>query len=110
MRRRDIPGILLASAAQPVVAGELARTRTSDGLGPHYPITFAEQSAGAMPVNYNVAPPYPERYGAAGDGISNDQAALEHCLAANNCVCLSGGRTYLINGLTLNKPNATIRG
>jgi len=73
-------------------------------------MSLAEKNAGIYPVNYHVPPPYPERYGAVGDGLNNDQTALSDCLAANNCICLSSGKRYLINGLTISRANSTIRG
>jgi hypothetical protein len=100
----------LATAAESSRAAESARTRSIDNLRWQYAITPAEESAGITPVNFGVPPPYPERYGAVGDGLINDQTALAHCLAANNCVSLSAGKTYLINGLRVNKVCAAIQG
>jgi hypothetical protein len=100
----------LATAAGTGYAGTSPPDQAANGLGSLFPITAAEKAVGITQVNHDVPPPYPERYGASGDGATNDQLALVQCLKANNCVILSPGRTYLINGLTLDKPHATIQG
>jgi hypothetical protein len=110
IRRRDLTALLLASAAEGSFAGDGAGAPAGRRGGPRHPITFAEESAGATPLNYDVPPPYPERYGAVGDGMVNDQEALSRCLAANDRIFLTCGKTYLINGLTISRANVLIQG
>lgn len=38
-----------------------------------------------------------ENYGAIGDGVTNDQSAIQTAINSGNLVCLSSNKTYLIN-------------
>jgi hypothetical protein len=93
MRRRDVPGFLMA-------AGAGANLSPGDAAGqqgiswPIYPPTRTE-------VNFDVKPKnmaYPEgdarRYGAIGDGIADDTSAIQEAID----FCVKSGTGLLING------------
>jgi len=66
-----------------------------------WPVTDAETSAGITPTNYYYAPGNVLRYGAAGDGATDDTAAF---ISAHSALPAAGGKitvpagSYLITG------------
>lgn len=91
MRRRDISKVLLASSVGSVLLQERAEAQTCNP--PCYARTAAEIAAGVTPVNYAYVPGDVRRYGAMGDGSTNDSSAIQNALNAN-----SGAAIYLIPG------------
>ncbi|MGA7539947.1 MAG: hypothetical protein WBW93_14400, partial [Steroidobacteraceae bacterium] len=75
------------TAAAALSAAQAAITLTSLGANQAYiggqlwPRTPAEIAAGVMPVNYQYAPGNVMRYGAVGDGVTDDTTAIADMLA-----------------------------
>ena len=45
-----------------------------------------------------------ENYGAIGDGVTNDQSAIQTAINTGNMVCLTANKTYLIqSSITINE-------
>lgn len=61
-----------------------------------YARTAAEIAAGVTPTNYAIEPPYPARYGAVGNGVADDTAALAAALAVSRHVVVPPG-TYNVS-------------
>jgi hypothetical protein len=89
---------------------------------PDHDLTEAETSAGVTPTNYEYPPFNVKRYGATGDGVTNDAPAIQ---AAIDVAKERGGEvllpepavTYLVTSAldctytgSANKPGFTIRG
>ena len=73
MRRRDLPGGILASAAGALLGARQAQAQgTQSGAR-----TNAEFQAGVTPVDTRYAPGDVRRYGAKGDGVTNDAPAFQ---------------------------------
>lgn len=106
MKRRDLSLGLLASASGAALLATRANAQTC--TPPCYPRTQAEIDAGITPTNTSVEPYDARRYGATGDGSTDDGAALQRWLTA------SAGRTaYLPAGIykistQLNAPTRTL--
>ena len=108
MRRRDIPGALLASAAGTALGAEADRPQAG-GSAPVYSPTDAEANAKVTPLHTEFPPGNVRRYG-AGDGRTPDEVAFQSACAANNLVVVPHG-TYVFNSqVTLDKSNITIIG
>jgi hypothetical protein len=108
MRRRDIAGALVASAAATALGSEAVRRQPS-GSAPVFPPTEAEASAKVTPLHTEFPPGNVRRYG-AGDGRTPDEVAFQNACAANNLVIVPHG-TYVFNSqVTLEKSNLTILG
>ena len=60
----------------------------------------AEKTAGITVVNGNFDPGNVRRYGATGDGVTDDTQAFTNALAANDCAYVPDG-TYLINNVVV---------
>lgn len=56
-----------------------------------YDITAAETAAGVMPVNYFYEPGDVRRYGAVGDGVTDDTAAIQRALSVQQDVFVLAG-------------------
>jgi hypothetical protein len=84
MRRRDVPKGILVSAAGAVLGARqvTAEAQQSDAR------TRAEIQAGVLPTDARYAPGDVRRYGARGDGVTNDapafQAAIDVARLANH--------------------------
>jgi hypothetical protein len=77
MDRRDISKALFAAAGSAVVA---QRAEAQSCTAPCYAQTPAEIAATVTPVNYAYAPGNVLRYGAKGDGTTDDTAAFQAAL------------------------------
>lgn len=64
-----------------------------------YPRTTAEISAGVTPTNYQYEPGDVRRYGAVGDGVTDDTTAIQNALSIDAPMLFYDG-TYLCNNLT----------
>jgi len=62
-----------------------------------YPQTAAELAAGVTPSNYAYPPGDVRRYGAVGDGTTNDTTALANALLVGGRLMLTPGATYLVS-------------
>ena len=108
MRRRDIPGALLASAAGTALRSEAVRAQPS-GSAPVYPPTEAEANAKVTPLHPEFPPGNVRRYG-AGDGRTPDEVAFQSACTANNLVIVPHGTYVFHSQVTLDKSNITIIG
>lgn len=72
-----------------------------------WPRTAEEIAAGVTPANYAYPPGVPERYGAVGDGVTDDTAALTNCIAANDTVIFTEDKIYGVTTVAfpLNGPH-----
>jgi hypothetical protein len=103
MRRRDIPGALIASA----IGVSTAPAQADTGSG--YPQTDAERDAGVTPLSPQYPPGQPERYVAPGftyasaDGRSGTDftAAINRALSILGQPVVLGAHNYLITNLTI---------
>jgi hypothetical protein len=70
-----------------------------------YPQTDAESSAGVTPVNYAYEPGDIRRYGAVGDGVTDDSGAINDAIAAakvfGGCVLIPPPPTFYLCTQTL---------
>jgi hypothetical protein len=103
MRRRDLPGALIASALGAGAAPAVAEA------GREYSQTEAERTAGVSPVNPDYLPGQPERYLAAGftyatgDGRSGTDFtdAINTALSVLGHPVVLGAHNYLITNLVI---------
>ena len=72
--------------------------------------TAAEIASGVTPTLYQFGAGVPERYGAVGDGVTDDTAALTNCIAANYLTVLTPGKTYLTTGVVITASSRMIVG
>lgn len=72
--------------------------------------TTAENNAGVTVTNHLYQPGYPERYGAVGDGATDDSVAITACFAANDTIWLSANKTYLCGGVTITSAGVRVIG
>jgi hypothetical protein len=90
------------TTANPIVIGT-----TSIGFSIHDPnITYvrtdAEIAAGVTPANFSIEPYHVARYGAVGDGVTDDTAAIQRAISSaraaggRKSIQLGDGKTYLI--------------
>jgi len=108
------------SDSEPVTLGQAGSiagvtsplTRESVGAV-FYPQTAAETTAGVTPTNYYVEPLNAARYGAAGDGVTDDSSALANLVAVAKeetmprIVIPSGTYAITTNTLTFDLPNGS---
>ena len=85
--------------------GEGAITAAAVGAA-LYPQTATELAAAITPTDYSYPPGNVKRYGALGDSVSDDTAALQSAFAANAGVLLFPAGTYLVND-SLTVPSAS---
>lgn len=82
LSRREISTALLAATAGSTVVTQRAEAQTC--TAPCFAQTAVEIDAGVTPVNYAYVPGDVRRYGAVGDGVTNDTDAL--ALTINLCL------------------------
>ena len=70
-----------------------------------YPQTPAEVAAGVTPVNYAYPPGDVRRYGAVGDGETDDSAAINAALKANQSVYAPAGTYAVKSSILVNRFN-----
>ena len=106
MQRRDLSKALLTSATGVAFLPKTSEAQTCTPVC--YPITAAETSIGVTPTNYAYpASPWvdPRRYGAKGDGVTSDTAAMQTALnvakAGNGRVVLPENFNALCGALSL---------
>jgi hypothetical protein len=75
---------------------QIYQVDTVPSAEPVYARTAAEISAGVTPTDYGYAPGNVRRYGAAGNGTTDDTAAIQ--TAMDLCLTLTGGELYLPDG------------
>jgi hypothetical protein len=93
MLRRDVPKALLASAAGAAVVAQQAQAQSC--TPPCYPATATETAAQVTPSNLTYPPGDLRRYGAVGDGVADDTAAVSKLLK----VAVSSGFGLLPPGI-----------
>jgi hypothetical protein len=97
MIRRDITRGLLGAAAAGALASEPATGQTANAQ--HYPRTAAEIAAAVAPVDLTRPAGTPERYGAAGDGNTDDTKALQDCIRCNSSMRFTPGALYAVQSI-----------
>lgn len=96
-QRRELTRTLFAAAVGAAALSEKATAQTCTALC--YPLTTQESSAGVTPTNYAYPPGYPRRYGALGNGTTNDTAALTTCISCNSTVTFTEGDIYGVTSI-----------
>lgn len=94
MRRRDLPTALLATAAGSTV---LSTAQAQTCTAPCYPQTPQELAAGITPTNLAYSPGDVKRYGAVGDGITNDTAAFTQARTVTSGRYFISPGSYLVD-------------
>jgi hypothetical protein len=89
MDRRNISKFLVGSVAGAALLSEHARAQSC--VAPCYSQTPAEATAGVTPTDTSFPPGDVRRYGAVGDGVTNDKPAIDNAFAA----CPDGGTVTL---------------
>jgi hypothetical protein len=105
MQRRDLSKILLGSA---VAGGALVSRAQAACTAPCFPLAATESAASI--VDYQYPPGDVRRYGATGNGITNDQPAIQAAIDAapgggEVYIPSSGSTSYRLNsGLKITRP------
>src|ERR1700728_2449346 len=93
-----LPNVLSSDSAPAAIdeagsgaAGDLSRSAIGRAL---YPRTAGEAAANVTPANFAYPPGNPRRYGAAGDGVTDDTAALTACISCNDSYVGNEGDIY----------------
>lgn len=73
-----------------------------------YTRTTAENSANVTPTAYRFPPGDVRRYGAVGNGVADDSAAINSALAVGGKVYLDGGLTYRGTLLSMSVPRTEL--
>jgi len=77
--------------------GDLSRSAVGRAL---YPRTAAEVAANVTPADCAYPPGNPRRYGAVGDGVADDTAALTACISCNDSFVGNEGDIYGVTTVT----------
>lgn len=75
-----------------------------------YPRTSAEISASVVPSNFQYAPGDVRRYGAVGDGVTNDTVAVNRALSSGAGEVLFPPGTYMVDNLSQTLTGQVLRG
>lgn len=101
-RWADVTSALAITTILPAQTGNSGKYVTTDGTNlswseafAKYARTAAEITAGITPTNYFYPPMNVKRYGATGDGVTNDGTALQ---AAINVAEVDGGEVFVPAG------------
>ena len=90
---------------------ELSGDQSGSDLGLQNQLTAGDNVTidenGVISVDAAMVFAKPETYGAAGDGVTDDTAAINQCLAENTIVVFSG--TYLVNPVANQLENSSYR-
>lgn len=98
MRRRDVPKALLASAAGSALVDQRAEAETCKP--PCHPRTHAEVTAGVTPTNYAYTEGDLRRYGAKGDGTTDDSVAWQAAVNVGIARIPQGYSFKIVTGAT----------
>ena len=103
MRRREL--LKLCGLAVPALAVEPPLALADDASQP----TVAERAVGVVPKNYSYPPLNVLRYGAVGDGVTDDGAAIRTAWMVatqqgDGTIVFPNAATYLISGLDPASP------
>ena len=71
---------------------------------------FDTSLGGTISITGKTVYAYPEWFGAAGDGSTDDQSALEETISSASAIRLASGKTYLIDSQVSVAGNRTILG
>ncbi|TXH41973.1 MAG: hypothetical protein E6Q97_36605 [Desulfurellales bacterium] len=99
-RWADVTSALSISNPVPSQTGNAGRGLITDGTnlawgnGTHWDRTTDEINAGVTPTDYNYLPGDIRRYGAVGNGVTNDYTAIQNALNS----MADGGVVYIPNG------------
>jgi hypothetical protein len=89
MQRRDLSTLLLASAAGAALLPRRAEAQSC--TAPCFARTANEITAGVVPTDYSYPPYDVRRYGALGNGVADDTAAIQNAINAATAVVVTGG-------------------
>src|ERR1700723_324048 len=65
-----------------------------------HPMTAAERTASVTPTNFAYPPGNPRRYGAVGDGVTDDTAALSACISTRETYIGNAGDIFGVTKIT----------
>ena len=97
------------SDGKPTPAALSSSTMTQSTIGQlFYPRTAAEISAGVTPTYYYYEPGDVRRYGAAGDGTTDDSTALTNACSANTSIYFPPGSYKVASAATVSIADSTL--
>ncbi len=88
-------------------AGTSKKLQNKNARG--YPQTSAESTAGVTPTNYEYEPGNVLRYGATGDGVTDDTTEIENAISSNSTIYVPSG-TYIVSSELVLTSSKTIYG